>query len=244
MEEIYLEDILVIIKKKKGFIILLSLAGLLLVALYSFFIVTPKYESTTQLLVNQRLEKSVGIQLNDINTNVSMIDTYKDIIKGPVIDEVKNKLNINITPEEFRNMINITANANSQVFSLTINSKNPIEAAEIANEIATTFQSEISEILNVESVTIISKATVQTISVSPNIPLNLIIGLLVGLMVGVGIAFLQSYLDNTIKGSKFVTESFGWPDLGTISTFSNEDIKEIKQYTGNDVKTSRRSRVK
>ena len=26
-----------------------------------------------------------GIQLNDINSNVQMINTYKDIIKGPVI---------------------------------------------------------------------------------------------------------------------------------------------------------------
>lgn len=244
-EEISLSELFATLKNKLGLIISLSLLGLLLTALYTFFIVTPMYESTTQLLVNRTADEGTGIQLNDINTNVRMIDTYKDIIKGPVIlDEVKDNLNTDFTAGQLGNMVQITANANSQVFSLTIQTDNPIEAMEIANEIATTFQNKISDIMNVENVSIISKATVKNNPVSPNIPMNLAIGLILGLMVGVGIAFLQTYLDNTIKGNTFINESIGWPDLGSISVLSSEDQKQIKQYSTVNTNISKRSRVK
>ncbi|MGP6146525.1 YveK family protein [Jeotgalibaca sp. A122] len=244
-EEISLGELFAIIKNKLVLIISLSIAGLLLSALYTFFVVTPMYESTTQLLVNRAVDENVGIQLNDINTNVRMIDTYKDIIRGPVIlEDVKANLDTNLTVSEIREMVNITANENSQVFSLTITSEDPVAAANIANEIATTFQNNISDIMNVENVSIISEANVNPNAVSPNIPMNLVLGVLVGMMLGVGIAFLQHFMDNTIKGSQFINEHIGWTDLGTISVLSQEDKESIEEYLQSQTaKSNRRSRV-
>lgn len=243
-EEISIEDIFSILKKRIGMILSLSMFGLLLSALFTFFVVTPTYNSTTQLLVNRSVDSNVGLQLNDINTNVRMIDTYKDIIKGPVIlEDVKENMDSDLSVAQLREMIAITANENSQVFSLTITSDNPVEAATIANAIASTFQNNISDIMKVDNVSIISEATINSDPVSPNIPMNLILGLLLGTMLGIGMTFLQHILDKTIKDSDYISENIGWPNLGAISVLSEEDHEEIDKYYGEKQPRSGRVRV-
>src|SRR5690554_904126 len=96
-EEISLVELFAIIKKRLALIINLTLAGLLIVAVYTFFIATPEYSSTAQLLAN-RTQQEEMIQQADINTNIQLINTYKDIIQGPVIlDEVRDVMDLDLT---------------------------------------------------------------------------------------------------------------------------------------------------
>jgi len=243
-EEISLGEIFAIIKQRLLMIISLGILGLLVSALYTFFLVTPMYDSTTQLLVNRTSDSANEIQLSDINTNVQMINTYKDIIKGPVIlGDVKENLSSNYTVGELGNMVTIGSNENSQVFSMTVTSADPVEAAQIANEIATTFQANIGEIMKVENVSIISEAVVNPNPISPNILMNLVLGGLVGGMLGLGLAFLQHFMDRTIRDNQFISQTIGWPDLGVISEMDGDEIATISQYQVTETAKSRRGRV-
>lgn len=244
-DEISLNELFSIVKNRIVLILSLGILGLLILASYTFFVVTPTYQSTTQLLVNRAADETIGVQLNDINTNIRMIDTYKDIISGPVIlEDAKANLNTDLTVSEIKSMISINANANSQVFTLTVTAEDPTLAAEIANEIALTFQKNISEIMNVENVSIISEANINPNTVSPNVVKNLVLGLLVGTMIGLAIAFLQHFMDNTIKGPEFINENIGWTNLGSVSMLSDEDKQNIERYYQNEaVRSNRRNRV-
>lgn len=225
-EEISLSELFITLKKRLSLIISLGMIALILAAGFTFFIATPQYNATTQILVNRTTESAEGLQLTDINTNVQMINTYKDIIKGPVIlNEVQENLETNLTTTELSEKIEITTQENSQVFSLTVTDDSPYDAAEIANAVAVTFQSEIGNIMNVENVTIISEAVPVTDQISPNNSLNLVIGLLVGLMLGVGIAFLLEFMDKTVRDERFITETLGWSVLGSVSEMSNDELK-------------------
>lgn len=202
--------------------------GLILSAVYTFLVVTPMYDSTTQLLVNRTNDGTNSIQLNDINSNVQMINTYKDIIKGPVIlDGVKEDLDLDYSVTELAEMVVIDVNQNSQVFSLTVTGPDPDEAAEIANEIAATFQSAIFDIMNVENVSIISAAAVNSKPVSPVVVNNLVIGLGVGLLLGFGIALLRYAMAKTVDDYQFITQTIGWPNLGIISELNKEERTAI-----------------
>lgn len=202
--------------------------GLILSAVYTFLVVTPMYDSTTQLLVNRTNDGTNNIQLNDINSNVQMINTYKDIIKGPVIlDGVKEDLDLDYTVTELAEMVVIDVNQDSQVFSLTVTGPNPDEAAEIANGIAATFQSAIFDIMNVENVSIISAASVNSKPVSPVVVNNLMIGLGVGLLFGFGVALIRYAMAKTIDDYQFITQTIGWPNLGSISELNKEEQSAI-----------------
>ena len=231
-EEINLSELFGILRKRLAMIVSLGLVALILAAVFTFFIATPKYSSTTQILVNRTKESAEGMQLNDINSNVQMINTYKDIIKGPVIlNEVSDKLKGNLTTAELSEKIEIGTQDNSQVFSLTVIDEDPFVAAEIANEVATTFQNEIGNIMNVDNVTIISEAIPNNNQISPNNPLNLVIGLLVGFMLGVGAAFLLEFMDTTVRDEQFIINDLGWTSLGSVSEMSSAELTSKVETT-------------
>ena len=224
-EEISLVELFSILRKRLGMIIGLSLFGLILSFSITFFVITPQYSSTTQMLVSQT-ESSQPIQQGDINTNLQLINTYKDIIKGPVIlDDVREELELDLTHGELSNKIQVVSDAASQVFSLKVTDTTPYQAAEIANKTAEVFQKNIDQIMNVDNVTVISVAIPDTNPVSPNKTLNLAIGLLLGLMSGIGLAFVLEFLDTTVKDPKFVTDEVGWTNLGSISVLSKDELK-------------------
>lgn len=243
-EKVSLVELFNIIKKRISMIVSLGLIGLIIASVFTFFIATPQYSSTTQILVNHT-QTGEAIQQSDINTNLQLINTYKDIIKGPVIlDEVRETLKLDLSHVELSDKIEIGNQDNSQVFSLTVTDESPFDAASIANSVANTFQENIGEIMNVDNVTIISEAAANTGSVSPNTVFNLAIGLLLGLIIGVSLAFIYEFMDNTVKDEKFIMEELGWTNLGKVSEMSEDELK-VEQHTSQHQTETRsaRSRV-
>lgn len=239
-EEISLVELFEVLKKRLSMIISLSLVGLILAATFTFFIATPKYSATTQLLVNQTTTNAEGIKVSDINTNVQMINTYRDIIKGPVIlDEVAETLDLDLTVSQLSEKIEVVTQDSSQVFSLNVTNENPYTASDIANTTASIFQDEVGNIMNVENVTIISEAIPNTNPVSPNNVLNLIIGLLLGAMLGVGAAFLFEFMDKSVKDERFITETLGWSALGSVSEMTDDELHAKLSISKNKAVTRR-----
>lgn len=225
VEEIELIDIWNILKKKAVLIILFGLLGSMLAAVYTYFIVIPEYSATTQLLVNQTNNDQGGVELNDINTNIRLIDTYRELITGPaILNGVSEELGEGLTTEQLARMISINSPQNAQVFNLTINNINPYDAADIANTIASTFQEEIGSIMNsIDNVVITYEAVPRLTPVSPNHTLNILIGLVLGIMIGLVIVFIQYTMDGTLRDKEFITEEIGWTDLGSIQEFSSKE---------------------
>lgn len=227
-EEISLNELFQILKRNMGKIVIWSLAGLIFAGIYTFFFVTPQYESTSKIVVNQTQNTGQAITNTDIQTNLNLINTYQSIIREPIIlEDVIVMTDSNLTVSQLRNKITVQTQNNSLVFGVTVSDESPYEAAELANATAASFEEKIGGILEVESVTILSQAMPVLSAVSPNIPLNMVIGLILGLMLGVGFAFLSEYMDNTVKGSQFINEHIGWTDLGAISLMTEKELKDM-----------------
>ena len=57
----------------------------------TFFVMTPKYEATTEILVNRKLSASMqAAQYQQVQADVQMISTYKDIITSPTVLKTVN----------------------------------------------------------------------------------------------------------------------------------------------------------
>ncbi|AQS52649.1 putative capsular polysaccharide biosynthesis protein YwqC [Jeotgalibaca dankookensis] len=246
-EELSLSELFDTLKRHIGKIIIWSLIGLITLGIYTFFFVVPQYQSTSKIVVNQTQQTGQAITNTDIQTNLNLINTYQSIIKEPIIlEEVIGKINSVLTTQELSNKLSIQTDSASLVFGVTISDADPYVASELANAIAETFQEKIGDILEVESVTILSQAIPSVNPVSPNIPMNLAIGLILGLMIGVGTAFLSGFLDKRVKDSKLI-EDMGWTNLGSVLEMSHEELKDtrmMKQVRVNmDNKSQLRRRV-
>ena len=76
-------------------------------------------------------------QAGEVQTNIQLTNTYKVIIKSPVIlEQVNEKLNLNMTAQALTKKINVANEKDSQVISVTADDKDPKVARDIANATA------------------------------------------------------------------------------------------------------------
>lgn len=231
MEEFSVIELLNILRAHIKLIVSFIIGWTVVIAAVTFFIVTPQYSSSSQILVNNT-SAGENIQGNTIETDLRLISTYKDIIKSPVIlDEVRTELGTGLSHDQLSSKITMSNQDSSQVFSLKVTDESPQEAALIANTVAETFQNKVGEMMNVDNVTIISSAVPEPAPISPNKPLSIAVGLLMGLGTGVGAVFILQFADNTVKDDKFITEKLQWTSLGQIEEVS---VKEITVLNGED----------
>ncbi|MDM5211542.1 Wzz/FepE/Etk N-terminal domain-containing protein [Peribacillus sp. NJ4] len=217
-ETISIKDIFKTLKKRWKLIMLLTLIAALISGTISYFLLTPVYQSSTLILVNQKQTEN-QLDSTQIRSNIDMINTYSVIIKSPaILKKVIDELKLDQSVEQLSEKITINSQENSQVFSLTVQDSNPSQAVEIANTVSETFEKEIKDIMNVDNVSVFAKAEIKEnpTPVKPNPLLNIAIAVVVGLMAGVGLAFLLEYMDNTIKDEDDIERLLELPILGSI----------------------------
>jgi capsular polysaccharide biosynthesis protein len=154
-----------------------------------------------------------------------------NVLVTPAQEEVSkqsNKKGYKLSVDDLKDMVSISSQNNSQVFSIDVKSNNPQLSANIANEVAAVFKDKIGNFMKINNVSIIDKATANTKPVSPNIKLFTF----AGFVIFVGLSFLfvliKELTDTTIKSSDEVIELLGITNLGTISY-----IKPIKNFSMN-----------
>ncbi|MFS8629731.1 MAG: Wzz/FepE/Etk N-terminal domain-containing protein, partial [Bacillales bacterium] len=212
-ETISLQELLGTLRKRLNLIVSITLAAVTVAAVISYFFITPIYQATTQFIVNKSYHDQM-INNSDIQTNLSLIESYREIIKSPrILDIVIEELDLNMSSGALAQKITVENTNNSQVVSLKVQDPDPYLAAEIANKTTEVFQREVVVIFRVDNVQPLAKAEVKENQqpVSPKPLLNIAIAMVVGLMAGVGLAFLLEFLDNTIKTEQDVEQYLDAP---------------------------------
>lgn len=230
-ETISLKELLQTLKKRLLLIVSVTLIAAIVSGVVSYFFLTPIYQASTQILVNQKKNDQSLYSGNEVQTNLQLINTYNVIITSPaILDIVSKELDLNMTAAQLKEKITVGSEKDSQVVNLLVQDANADEAAQIANKTAQVFKKEIANIMNVDNVSILAKADV-TENPSPIKPrplLNVAIAIVVGLMAGVGLAFLLEYFNNTIKNEQDIEKILGLPILGVIATIDDQKLAESK----------------
>ena len=229
-EVISLGQVLSILRKHLIMLIAMTCIGGVFAAAITYLIMQPKYESTAMILVNREQTTQAG-QYNDLQTDLQMINTYKDILtKDVVLKTVRATLTkqgvVVGSVNQLANEVTVTNNPNSQVMSVTVKADDPYTARSIVNETVKVFRDKITSIMtNAKNVSIISHGTLNEDSVSPRKNINILIGLLAGLGIGILLAFLRELTDRTVKNTEFITGVLGLPLLGTITDIDSQNMK-------------------
>lgn len=230
-ETITLKEIAQIIKKRLGLIIVLTIGSAIISGIFTYFFITPIYRANSQFLVNQN-QPNATVELNEIRTNVELINTYSVIIRSNrILDEVIDELQLTISPSALAEKISVTNENGSQVVTVSATDPDPKMAVDLANVTVEVFQDQIDELMNVDNVNILNPAVLPAnpTPVSPNLTLNIAIAFVLGGMVGVGLAFLFEYLDTTVKTETDVEKIVGLPVIGVVAKAQETDLVHIQQ---------------
>ncbi|UQZ75693.1 capsular biosynthesis protein [Niallia circulans] len=219
-ETISLKELFDTLKKRVSLIISITLVAMIVSAVVSYFIITPEYKSSTQILVNQAKDDQSIYNYNEVQTNVQLINTYSVIIKSAaILNNVKKELGLDMSISDLNDKISVESAQNSQIMTVSVKDSDPTVALQIANTTAEVFEKEIKNLMKVDNVSILPLADDQEnrSPVSPNPPLNIAVAALIGLIIGVGLAFLLEYLDNTVKTEQDIEKLLELPVLGAIT---------------------------
>lgn len=228
-------QILGIMRKRMRLIIITTLVVTIAAGFVTYFVMTPKYEATTELLVNRKLSANMeGAQYQQNQADVQMISTYKDIITSPTVLEKVGR-QVNEYPgypgsiNGLGSAISISNQQNSQVFSVTVRTTNANTSAKIANTTAKVFKKQVVKMMSVHNVSIVSKAAPNTKPVSPRKKVNILAGVIAGLILGMLFAFVRELSDKTVPDEHFLTDELGMTSLGIINEIDSKDIIKHQQ---------------
>ena len=206
---------------RRAWIIILCmlLCGALLFS-YSAYVITPMYESSVLMYVNNSSfsvgATSFSISSSEISAAKSLVDTYLVILKTRMtLDDVIDLGQLNYSYSQLCKMITAEPVNDTEVFSVTVKSDDPYEAERIANTIAIVLPEKINDVVEGSSVRIVDYAVVASKKVSPSVPKYTIIGMMLGAMVSCLAIAIIEITDNQIRSEDYLLETY--PEIPLLS---------------------------
>lgn len=217
-ENIKIADILEALKNRWQLIICITLIATIVSAVFSFFIIKPKYQASTKLFIGKESEsKDSNYSNNDVQMYQKLLKTYADVISTrDLVEDAFNENSIEINPDVVLNRLVVSPKTDTQILEISYTSGDKEECKEVVEAIADEFISISSDLISNSNVRIIEKATMPKSPVSPNKKINIMIALILGLMIGSGLAIILEFLDNTFKDKEQVEKILDLPVLGSI----------------------------
>lgn len=229
-EDIKLKDIYGIIKSHFWKILLSTIVGVVMAYLALTYLAIPKYNSEAQLLVTQDTSSSDMMHVSEIEQNIQMVNTYRDIMTGEaVLTQVNEKLNNVYSSNELSRAISIVQSPNSQAFYIEVEAITPEQAQAIVTEVVVAFEEKVKEVYGEEGTQlyVLSPASFNPTLVSPNAAFFVLVGLMFGVVIGCLIALSFELMDSTIHGDAFL-KKIGLNNLGPVDEMSNKELKNTR----------------
>lgn len=218
-------DVLSLLKtiwRKKFLIILTSLLGAGLAFIYSSFLVTPKYDSTTRIyVVSQNVEAGAGLTTQELQAGSYLVKDYKEIILSQdVLRQAADELSLT---ESLAGKVSVNVPVDTRIVSISVRDEDPNEAARIANSLRVVAAKKIIDVTKVSDVTTLEEARPAVEPSTPNTKRNIAIGFLAGGLLITALVLVMEVLDDRIKRPQDIEEVMGLPLLGVVP-----DLKKLK----------------
>ncbi|MDO4200326.1 MAG: Wzz/FepE/Etk N-terminal domain-containing protein [Clostridia bacterium] len=197
----------------------------------SFFLIAPKYESTAKLYVVSASSDSV-VNLTDLNIGSSLTADYEELLTSyPVVNSVLEEMNLEYTREELLKMTKISNPQNTRILDITITSKDPKEARDIANKFASVAIRYLPETMSTNAPNIAQKAILPEKKVGPSNSKNTIIGAVLGFVIICGFYTVRFLLDDTFHTSEDIENYLGIVPLAVIPEAAGMGDDDNKKKT-------------
>ena len=203
---------------------------------YNINFVEDTYKADITMYVVKNPSNSEGMSSQNLAVALQMAKSYVRLIESErVLDKVVKEAKLTqVTASDIRRMMKVEVLDETEVFTVSIVSRDPKMSADIANAIASYAPAEIYSITTGSRVEVVDYAKVPTSRYSPNYTTATILGALVGAVAAIVVLTIFFVSDTRIKSKEDLTKICQAPVLGMIPDFAEiakraENNKERKE---------------
>ena len=201
-----------------------AVVGAVLMALYTFFLVTPMYKATATIYVVSRNDSVLNF--SDLQVGSELTSDYIKVFEmWEVHEKVISNLDLDYTYTDMASMLSVTNTSDTRMLDITVTNPDPEEAAAIANEYADVGAKYISEKMKTDEPTLMSSARVPENPFSPNKSKNILLGFVVGFVLASAVVVLRIMLDDTYKTTEDIKKYTGLVTMAVIPLEKGDEPK-------------------
>ena len=232
--EINLRDVLSVFLKRWWIILIATLLGGALLFGYASATYVPTYKSTAKMYVNNKGNDSFGTQVGtsqgDIYAAQALVNTYCEMIKTRLtLEAVIKEAELDYTYEQLLSMLSCGSVNDTEVFYVSIVSRDPAEAKAIVNTIVKVVPEQIEGIIEGSSVKTVD-AAVEGKQLSSGITTKALIGALIGFAIAcVFFLVFDVIVNDTLQSDEWVTDTFG-EDIPLLAVIPDVNCSGGKGY--------------
>lgn len=214
--EINLGEILGLLLHRLWIIVLSAIVCGAVGFMYSFFLVTPQYQSTTKVYILNK-QNSDTVTYSDVQLSSTLSKDYEQLVTSRyVIEGVISKLNLDETYDSLVGRVTATNENETRIIAITVTDTEPEQAQKIANAIRDLAAQHITQVMDIEAVNVVDNANLPDAPVSPSIPKWTVIAAAIGIIVSIAVIVIQHLLDDSIKSSEDIEKYLGMSTLALI----------------------------
>lgn len=190
---------------------------------FSLFYLTPLYESSISLYVNNRMDRtdSEYVTTSDMSASRGLVSTYITICTSDrVMGAVAKALDNQYSASYLKSVVDAKQSGQTELFTVTVTTTDPERSSLIANTMADVFPNVLSEIVEGSSAKVIDYGKVPNGRSFPSHTKNAIIGLLIGVVLAAIIVFIEFITDVRVMDEEDLSNISDYPMLGQIPDFS------------------------
>ena len=231
--ELDLRELIAILRRRLWLILLMPTVAAITAGLISLFLLQPVYSASTTLWVIKD-GSSAQLTLADVQLSRNLTKTYAEVAKSrSVMQDVINNLGLkDVTVQELQEKLAVTPVRDTEILSFTVEDRDPVMAAALADGVAVAFMGQIRTFMKVENVSVVDQALVPIDPIKPRPLINVALATVLGGMAALGLAFLLEYLDTSVKTPDDVVRHLGLPVIGVIPVIEPEAAVTAEVRTG------------
>lgn len=244
--EIDLVDLGLMLLDKVHYIVFSLLLGAVLLNAFAYFFIPPKYESVARMYIVSASDDSV-VDLTDLNIGTSLTADYEELIMSyPVLDQVIDKMALDLDYTALSKMITITNPSDTRILNITVTSEDPELSRDIANTVVAVAIDYLPKTMGTEEPNIAQEARVALRKSSPSLFKFTLIGALLGALLYCGFVIVRYMLDDTVHTAEDIEKYFGVVPLTSIPDINmvNENHEKKKKQRQKRQRLKNRMRVR
>lgn len=235
--EIDLVELLYYFRSKLVWIISAFIIGAVAMGLITYFCITPKYKAWSKIYMVSASSDSI-VNLTDLNIGDSLSSDYAELLRTrPVFEEAIENLKLDYDYNELLNMVEISTVNDTRILQVTVESPDPEEAKNIANELADQSVSKLPELMDTSTPNIAEYAILPESPSSPSYAVNIMAGALVLMLLVLAVLTFSYVTDDTFKSAEDVESAFG---IMPLTVIPESDIGELSEKNERHRKKSSR----